>query len=335
MILKLINKEKIKGKAGDFFGNGEWKKNTLVFLGFIALAFGFWALQYFHDTFEVEVPIKVFYVNIPTGIALSDSLPQEITIRVADKGTTLLNYTIKMRKQSFFIIIDLEKVPRNKTSYVIDQTMLHPLIMENLSPTTQIKSYSFDKIEINYSPLAKKELPVAINGTISPAVGYLFSDSIRIEPAQVTVYGNKNALDTLREIQTVPILYTDIKKKWTVSADLQAPEGIRLAVDRVELNTVTEEYTEKIFELPVVCFNVPTNRKVLFLPSTVELGVKVGLSKYSQLSKSYFEIAVNYNDLKGKTTTNCSLTLTRKPPWLESYRIIPEVIEFLIEQKND
>ena len=335
MILRPVNKEGIKRRAGAFLKNTEWKKNTGVFFIFVALAFGFWTLQYFHDKFEFEVPIKVNYVHIPTGIILSDKLPQEITLHVQDKGSVYLNYMMRKKSRSLFITIDLDNVSLNKTSYIIDQARLYSLITEKLFTTTQIKSYSPDRIEINYAPLAQKELPITINGTISPAFGYLFSDSIRIKPARVLAYGSKNKLDTLREIQTVPINYNDINKNWTVSVDLQVPDGINLAVERVELSAAIEEYTEKTFELPVVCFNVPANRKIHFFPSTVELGVKVGLSKYSQLSKSYFEIAINYNELKGKNSANCSLTLTRKPHWLESYRITPDVIEFLIEQKAD
>jgi len=334
MILKFVNKKEIKERIGAFFSNNRWK-NSLVFFSFVALASVFWALQYFHEKFDFEVSMKIYYVHIPTGIALSDKLPQEITLYVQDKGSVYLNYKLRRKKEALFITIDLGDASLSNTSYVINQAALRSLIVEKLFATTQLKSYSPDKIEINYSPLAQKELPVTINGVISPASGYLFMDSIRIEPAQVVAYGNKTLLDTLQRIQTIPLNYRDIDKDWTASAGLQAPEGIHLSVDNVKLSASVEEYTEKTFELPVVCNNMPTNRNVHFFPSTVELIIRVGLSKYAQLSKSNFEIAVNYNDLKEKHTANCSLVLTRKSIEIESYRIVPNVIEFLIEQKSD
>ena len=332
MHLKQINKEEIKGKTGAFFNSQRWK-NILLFFSFILLASGFWALQYFHQTFEFEVPIRLDYENIPIEVVLSDQLPQEISLHVQDRGSAFLNYLIKRGKQALFISINLEDISSRKTSYVISQAELRNLILEKLFSTTLLKSFSPEKIEIEYSPLAKKELPVTINGTIFPAFGYLFLDSIRINPKLVMAYGSKSALDTLREIQTIPLNYTITDTEWTAQVDLQTPKGIRLIVDQVKLNASIEEYTEKTFELPVVCYNLPSNCKIHFFPSTVELGVKVGLSKYSQLSQSNFEIALNYNDLKGKTTANCSITLTRKPLGLDKYRIAPDVIEFLIEQK--
>lgn len=307
----------------------------MVFFSFVGLASGFWALQYFRQKFDFEVPINVYYTHIPVGIALSEDIPQKINLHVQDKGSAYLNYKFKERKEALSITVDLAAISPYKTSYIIDQIALRNLIDEKLSATTQLTLFSPDRIEINYSPLSQKELPVVINGTVLPASGYLFMDSILIEPAQVVVYGNKASLDTLREIHTKPLDYRDIDKDWTVSAELQAPEGIHLPVNNVNLSASVEEYTEKTFELPVICNNTPANRYVHFFPSTVELIIKVGLSKYTQLSKSNFEIAVNYNDLIGKHTANCSLTLTLRPKEVESYRIVPNVIEFLIEQKNN
>jgi len=334
MILKTLNKREILRKVGAFFNTKGWK-NALIFFSFVGLASCFWALQYLRQQFDFEVPLKVQYIHIPAGVALLNNPPQEITLHLQDKGTVYFSYLISRKKrQSLSVTVDLETVSPNRNSYVIDQATLRNLIDAKLSGTTQLRLFSPDAIEISYSPLAQKTVPVTINGTIAPASGYLF-DSLWIEPAQAVIYGNEAALDTVHEILTAPVDYKDINQKWTVSAGLQAPEGIRLSIDNVKLNALTEEYTEKTFELPVTCNNIPSNRNVRFFPSVVELVVRVGLSKYPQLSKSNFEIAVNYDDLYGKNTANCSLTLTHKPLGIESYRIVPNVIEFLIEQKNE
>jgi len=332
MIFKPINKEEIRGRAEVFFRSERWK-NTLVFLGFVLLASGFWALHYFNQKFEFEVPMQVWYANVPAGIVLSDSLPQEISLFVQDKGSAYFKYLLNKKKHTSFVAIDLENISMSKNTYVVDHLTLRNLIDEKLYATSQLRTFSPDKIEINYASLAQKELPVVINGKILPAGGYLFSDSTRIEPDRVIVYGKQNTLDSLHEIRTLPLEYEIIDKNWTVSAGLQVPEGIQLSVNQVKISATIEEYTEKEFELPIICSNVPLNRRVHFFPSTVKLNVRVGLSRYAQLSKSDFEIAFNYDDLVKKNTESCSLTLTQKPLWVGNYRIVPDVIEFLIEQK--
>lgn len=332
MNLKQINKEEIQGKIKVFFGSKRWK-NTLLFFCFALLASCFWALQYFQQKFDFEVPISVRYENIPAGIAISAKLPQDITLYVQDKGNAYLNYFRKKKKNTFFINIDLVSISASQNSYIVEKAVLNNLINEKLLSTTQIKSFLPERIEISYSPLEQKELPVVIDGTITPASGYMFSDSILIEPAKVIVYGNKNDLDTFQNIRTLPLDYNNIDKDWNIIAGLQIPEGTRLSVEQVKISATVEEFTEKTFELPVVCINLPANLNVYFFPSIVELNVRVGLSEYANLSKSNFEITVDYNDLKDRNSANCSLTLSRKPSILKNYRIVPDVIEFLLEQK--
>jgi hypothetical protein len=304
----------------------------LVFFTFVILAFCFWLLQYFQQKFEFEVSIPVHYTEIPTGIVLSTKLPQQISVNIQDKGTVWLQYLIN---KDLLIDIDLSGIQSEKKVFVVDKSILYNLIYEKLTPSTQLKSFSPERIEIDYAPLAQKKLPVVINGTLSPALGYMFSDKITINPSTVTIYGDKNMLDTLFAIKTIAINKNDIDKNLVFSTGLLVPSGAQLSAEQVELRAEVEEYTEKSFELPVHCFNLPNDRIVRFFPATTELFVQVGLNKYSQLTESDFEIGIDYRDLIKSNTTNYTLKLTKKPQWLVNYRIVPEVIEFLVEQKRD
>ncbi|GHU62408.1 hypothetical protein FACS1894123_03300 [Bacteroidia bacterium] len=266
-------------------------------------------------------------------MALSGESPQTIEISLQDKGISWLDYST--RGKNWSIDIDLKNVSTEKSKYSIETLTLQKLIQEQLLPTSLIRSFSPEKIEIAYSPLEKKELPVAIVGTLAPAFGYTFSDSIRIAPAVVEVFGDKMNLDTLSVINTVSINKNNITKELDVWLDLSVPKGLRLSSEKVKLTANVEEYTEKKFEFPIVCYNLPANRIVRFFPSSVELSVHVGLSKYKEISKQDFDIRVDYNDLIKNDATNYTLRLTRKPKWLVDYRIVPETVEFLVEEKNN
>jgi YbbR domain-containing protein len=332
MKLNQINRSQFQQKIKAFFHSKKWE-NLLVFFAFVVLASGFWILQYFRQKFEFEIAIPIHYTEIPSGIALSAKLPQQINLNVQDKGTVWLAYEVNKEKLS--VDIELKDIRLDKSSYIIDKSFLYNLISERLSPSTQLKSFSPERIEIDYSPLAKKKLPVVIDGLLSLAPGYMFSDSIMIEPSFVTVYGDKETLDTLFAIQTIRMDKSNIDKKLDLSTQLSVPPGVQLSAVKVGLTADVEEYTEKLFELPVLCNNLPENRTVRFFPSSVELYVQVGLNKYAQVTESDFEMAVDYNSLVQKNAMNCTLKLTKKPQWLVNYRIVPETVEFLMEQKRD
>jgi hypothetical protein len=332
MKLRQVDKEELKRRAKSFFHSQKWK-NFLAFLVFVVLAFCFWMLQYFQQQIEREVTIPIHYTNIPKEIALGDSLPESLTLKLFDKGTFFLRY--HLNRNFTPIEINLSHLPLNKTSYTIGNVELLSKIRGVLSSTTQIISFSPDYLFISYSPIAKKELPVLIAGKITPAPGYMFVDDLKIEPPTVWAYGNKTTLDSLSFIETVVVNRQNIRRDLDLTLHLETPKGIQLAEEKVRITGEVEEYTEKKFVLPIVPVNVPRNLHIRFFPSTVEVLCQVALSKYTQLEETDLKVSVDYKNISPNQTMMIISSLSEKPVWLVNYRIVPETVEFLIEHKRD
>lgn len=329
MEIKQVNKKDLLKKTNLFFHSQQWK-NILVFFVFVVLAFSFWIIQYFQQTMEREITIPLTYENIPGEIILSDSIPTEITMRVSDKGTVLLKYFYNKRYMS--IDIDLKDIPLNKNSYTLDRTRLNYEISDLLSNSTQLISYKPERIQIAYAPLEKKELPIRIDGKMNPAPGFIFIDTIHINPSKIWVYGNKSTLDTLTYIQTENINKENINKPVNFNVKLNSPPGVTLSEKQVNISSGIEEYTEKVFELPVICYGIPESTNVRFFPSTVEVTCRMALSLYSQLEEDDLIISTDYQTLVDNPGNNISINLTHKPEWLISYKLTPSTVEFLIEK---
>ncbi|MDR2086301.1 MAG: hypothetical protein LBP72_03915 [Dysgonamonadaceae bacterium] len=264
---------------------------------------------------------------------MSDSLPEAINVKIQDKGTVLLNYFFSKNWET--VDINLKNISLQQTPYVIQRNMLISKLYEHLSPTTQLISFYPETITIHYYPLKMKKLPVILTGTVTPAPGYIFVDSATINPSVVTVYGNEQALDTLQVIRTEPVSKTNINKRTDISLNLQMPHNVHTSTDKVKLTMNVEAYTEKSFELPVVSNNLPENLYVRFFPSTVTLICRVPLSKYTQLTEKELEVSVDYNELKQNKNTTLPLKLSKKPKALINYRLVPDRVEYLIEQKGN
>ena len=332
MDLKTINKEKLKKETKTFFRSKRWK-NLLVFFTFVLLASAFWLLRYYQQKFEVDFSIPIHYDKVPSEVVLSNSLPQKIEIKIQDNGTALLNYFF--RKNWEAIQIDLENISPEKNSYSVSRSTLNDSIQKLLLTTSKLTSFYPESILIEYSPLEKKELPIILNEDIVVASGYVLVDSIQINPSTVLVYGDKQTLDALQAIKTKPLGKTNLDKRLSLSLGMQIPEGTRLSINTVNLTANIEACTEKTFELPVICYNLPKNRYVRFFPSSVEVICQVALSKYPQFSEMDLGIGIEYDELIQNKRETISLTLNKKPQWLINYRIVPERVEYLIEQKND
>jgi len=331
MDLKIVNKDKLKKETKVFFRSENWKK-LLVFFTFVLLASAFWLLRYYQQKFEVDISIPIHYDNVPTEVVLRNSRPLKIDIKIQDNGTALLNYFFRKNKEA--IHIDLREISAEESSYSISRSALNDIIQEQLLTTTKLTSFYPESILIEYSPLEKKELPIVLNKNIVVASGYVLVDSIQINPSTVWVYGDEQTLDTLQTIKTKPLGKTNLDKSLSRSLDMQVPEGTRLSINTVHLTANIEASTEKTFEIPVTCYNSPENRHIRFFPSSVEVICQVALSKYPQFSETDLGIGIEYDELMQNKSETISLTLRKKPQWLINYRIVPERVEYLIEQKK-
>jgi hypothetical protein len=325
------NKKDEKEKVKAFFHGNTWKK-ILAFSFFLLIAFGFWVLQYLQQRFEISIVVPLNYKNVPEQIVLEPGLPQEISLRVADKGTILLNYTLS--KEIISIDVDLKKIDPVKSFYSVSGVALEKEIARCLQASTSLVSYTPDKIEIKYDPQQKKTVPVRIAGTILPKAGFMFEDSVHIDPEEITVYGSENVLDNFHVVFTKSVDLKNLQSHFEKKVDLVFPEGIMSDEKSVILSGDIEGYTEKTFKLPVVCENVPHDYTVRLFPSNVEVVCQVALSRYSSLSEDDFKLYVDYNALIDNKESSVPVRISVTPQWVRHYRLSPENIEFLIEKRS-
>jgi hypothetical protein len=290
-------------------------------------------MQYFQQKIEREISIPIHYVHIPNEIVLNDSLPDTITLKIADKGAVLVRYFLGNTFSNFNI--DLSTLASDKNTCTIVRSNLLAQIQSLLPTSTQIVSFQPETIQIRYSLLKKKEVPVLIDGILSPAAGFMFIDSVHINPSKVWIYGEKKRLDTLQWIKTVAVQEENIQKTLDLMLQLDVPKGIHVSVQKVNVTAEVEEYTEKKFELPIVCHHVPENIHVRFFPSTVEVVCRLALSRYPLVNANDLEVGVDYDELLRNPGVNSALKFFKKPAWLVDYRIVPETVEYLIEQKRE
>jgi hypothetical protein len=180
----------------------------------------------------------------------------------------------------------------------------------------------------------RREIPVRINGTLAPATGYRFVDTLRIDPPTVWVSGDAAVLDTLRWIYTLPVNTEKIQKDLHLHLKLQLPKGLAASVRKVAVTANLEEYAEKKIELPITCLHLPGDVYVRFFPSTIDLACYLSLADYPLLKAEDLEVGVDYNTLISNAGSTIPLALLRKPAWFDDYRILPPSVEYLIEQKR-
>lgn len=69
-------------------------KECLIFLFFVLISFCFWMLQTLDESYQTEFKVPVRLKNVPKEVVLTSDFPDDVRIRVEDRGTVLLNYML-------------------------------------------------------------------------------------------------------------------------------------------------------------------------------------------------------------------------------------------------
>lgn len=314
-----------------FLHRRRWKE-ALIFSCFILLSFGFWILQSLQQEYETDLSIPLKYNNVPEDIVFTNKVPRKISIRVKDKGSALLNYTIGQKFRS--IAIDMAGVPKGTGKFVVDKNTVEAEIQKQLLATTTLYSIDPPSFILRYGMRKSREFPVAFQGDIQTEKGFLVSSDIRISPPRVTVYASDSILDSIEEVKTA---YTEIrngKKNVTRTVSLQPIEGANFKVNNVSVTIPIEEYTEKVLSVPVRVTGVPAKYKVRTFPQTVEVACNIPVSRFKVLSENMFAVEIPYSRLEENVTGMVEVQVTKKPEWVRYCRLTPARIEFLLEKNS-
>lgn len=320
-----------KRKINVFLHRQRWKE-TLIFLAFVLLSFGFWYLQSLQQDYEIERTIPIRYKNIPHEIAFADTVPNKIVIRIRDKGSVLLNYSFGRTFNP--IEINMKDMPVDKGTVVLERKDIESDIYKQLMTSTVLTSYEPDQIHVTYTKRIEKDLPVVFNGNIQYEPGFHSSGEMQITPAYVQVYAAKSVLDTLTAISTT---YTDIKKankSFTRALPLQKIEGVAYNPESITITIPIEQYAEKTLDVPVVITQIPNDYTVRLFPPTVQVISSLPLSRYKDLEADQFEIRIPFFELEQNLTGILPLSLTKRPDWVRSSTLSQEKIEFILEQQR-
>lgn len=313
-----------------FFQGEQWKE-TLVFFFFLLLAFVFWLLQSLQQEYEIELVCPIKYKEIPADITLDGHAPQQLTVKVKDKGSVLLNYTLGRALPA----IEIKMASKEKQGVLLySNKQIESDIQKHLIATTSLIEFEPQQISIPFSQRTHKMLPVKFEGDLQFTAGFQLSDEVKIEPASVNAYATASTLDSLTEVKTTLVEVRKGNKTIQRSVALQSIAGVNLEPSTVKITLPIEEYTEKSLTVPILCKDVPPHYKVRLFPAEVTVTCSVPLSRFKELSEAQFEVIIPFNELEQNVSGNIDIRLRRKPEWVHTPSLLPKKVEFLLEHNE-
>lgn len=309
----------------------EKSKQLLIFLLFVAISAMFWILQSLNNKEEVAVNIPLNYTNVPRNIIFTNNPQQYVPVVVRDKGLNLINYSLNRVRP---INVDFEKYDKEHGRMVINHSQLLSIVHGSMSSSAELVSMHADSILITFAERRGDMIRVRLDSDITPAHNFIQTHEAYVSPNTVRIYADSSIIKGLDFVETEPLVLSDLRDTTVMTVKIKPIEGVKIVPDAVTVTIPVEELIIKKMTLPISTVNFPDYISVITFPAAAEVSCFVPLSMFPEVDTSDFRIVVDYMQLNKKRTNKLPLNLKRFPNYVRNIDIVPDSIEYILEEKR-
>ena len=207
-------------------------------------------------------------------------------------------------------------------------------IQKQLPSGVALEQILKDTLFLDLGRLVTRKLPLIPKIKISYHVGYDLSEEITVTPDSILVSGPENYMSALKGLALLPVVLEDVMANFTKKVAIKMPEGIKnLKLDTKEITVSgkVEKFTEGTLEVPYTVINIPKDITINTLTKKIQITFIVGLSRFNKINENSFQIECDYSISESNNLGYLIPKLVHKPSEIKSYKIIPNEIDFLIQ----
>lgn len=309
------------------------KKDVITFLFFLLFSFILWYMNTSSDD-EIEKNYVIYtkYVGIPENIYIEEKLPDHIKYTLRGKRKELNKY-----KQSDTITINLSNYlssEESKANNKVDISFLEIINTFIAKKTSELTPTETQPLSFSsaFKILNTKNVPILLKENIKVESQYIFVDSIKIIPNNITILGPQSSLDTIQAIYVKP-LHDTYNKSNKITSELIIPNPFVINTNNnVEISFLIDKSTEKSFDIPITLINVPENINIRTFPTSINIKFSVSIQNYNNVLPSMFEANIDYNTISNvsKTTQKVNIRYNSNI-YITNLTSTPKEVEYVIE----
>lgn len=306
-------------------------REFLTFFFFLVLSTIFWLMTALNETYEREIGVPAYLVNIPKNVVVTSDMEDTVRVTVRDKGFALLAYTYGEGIRP--INVNFQSAITRQSGYgVVSSQELMKMINQRFSGSSKIVQVKPDRLDFHYNYGLSRQVSVKTSGHVVPGKSFYLART-RFWPEKVTVYGSKQALDSLRFVKTVPINITNFNDTVLRTVALETIKGVKIVPNTVRIGLYPDILTEENIEVPITAINMPEGKVLRTFPQRVTVNFIVGASMFRSISPEQFAVVVDYNEIIDHPSDKCSIHLRETPQGVRNARLKMTQVDYLIEEQ--
>lgn len=306
------------------------KRSSLKTFAFFLLFSSFvWFSVQISKEYTQVIDIPVYYVNIPLDKSISKEKPENLKLRIQDKGFTIWYYQL-FRPE---IKLDLSKAFEENGALVYNFEANREVLEDQVNINFENARFIKENLAIQYQPKTEKKIKINPRINLSYAVGYSANKEVKLSPDSIKVSGPEDIIDTLQNLNTVYLKINNIKSNvsGTVKVDTSKLGMLNFYTTEVAYSQEVEKFTEGSVKVPVEIQNLPENTNVTIFPKQVLVYFQVNLRQYEMVEAENFKVVCDFNDIdEGDDFIIASIV--KSPSFVRNLRLNERKIQFVIKR---
>ncbi|MDX6747187.1 hypothetical protein SHK09_10325 [Polaribacter sp. PL03] len=307
------------------------KKIPKTFIVFLLVSILIWLLITLSKEYVTTIVFPINYSNISQNKILQATPVKELEIVVKTNGFKILRTRVNTKN----ITINASTLIKKKgTKHYLLVKNQKQNILKQMPSGVVLQEVIKDTLFLDVGSLVSRKLRLKPNVKIKYHVGYDLSEEIKVKPDSILVSGPENYISEINSIALLPIELEDVKSDFIRKAAIKKPNGIKnlkFESKEITISGKVEKFTEGTLNVRYRITNVPDGITLNTLSKEVEFTFIVGLSSFNKINKNSILIDCDYNMAVSNNLSYLIPKLVHKPSEIKSYKIIPNKIDFLIQ----
>ena len=319
--MKLWNKfqERMKGSPRT--------RSILLYLSFVCISATFWSFLTFNGDvqLDVEVPVEM---TLPDNVHLLAKAPDTLTVTVRDRGYRFFTYLLHRAPK---LTLRFSDYSDGNSTFKIDQSHLKKALQQVLNKHANIVSVLPESINIKFTDLPGKKVPVKVDVVVDPRENYSQYGALIQSHDSVLVFSDAKTLSEINEVYTYHVEEKDLTDTLRRKVTIAPINGAVVEPRSIEIVVPIEKLKSQTRSVKISVRNAPRGVKMLLFPSDVEVSYFAPESRITQ--DAGITAVVDYNSVDFNSKSNkVKVMIGEVPAAYQSVQFSHDSVEYIIEK---
>ena len=299
----------------------------LLYLFFVIISAVFWSFLTFNRDvqLDIEVPVEM---SMPNNVHMLSKVPDTLTVTVKDRGYRVLTYLFQKTPTLTLKFTDYSD---GNSVFKIDQSHLKKAISAILNKQTNIISVLPESINIKFTDLPGKKVPVKTDIIVEPRDDYALYGALIQSRDSVLVFSDAKTLSEINEVYTYHVEELDLTDTLRRKVTIAPINGAVIEPRAIDIIVPIEKLSTQSRIVKIAVRNAPQGVKMLLFPSDVEVTYRAPVSRIKD--DAGITAVVDYNTVDFSSPSNkVKVTIGEVPAAYQDVKLSHDSVEYIIEK---